>query len=91
MTHSLRLVMQRRRIPVLDALFDRISLLLWPRFKQVFDANFKSIKNANAKKLGPVDVSPHYVSRCAALWCTASGSTKANYSPVFHSAGDMRS
>jgi hypothetical protein len=64
MTHALRLVMQRRRIPVLDALFDRISMLLWPRFKQVFDANLKSIKNANAKKLGPVDVSPHYVSRC---------------------------
>lgn len=71
MTHLLRLVMQRRRIPVLDALFDRISLLLWPRFKQVFDANLKSIKNANVKKLGPVDVGPHDVSRlvtfCASL------------------------
>lgn len=65
MTHLLRLVMQRRRIPVLDALFDRISLLLWPRFKQVFDANLKSIKSANIKKLGPVDVTPHDVSRCA--------------------------
>lgn len=63
MTHALRMVMQRRRIPVLDALFDRIAMLLWPRFKQVFDANLKSIKGANAKKLGPVDVSPHYVSR----------------------------
>lgn len=63
MTHLLRLVMQRRRIPVLDSLFDRISLLLWPRFKQVFDSNLKSIKTANAKKLGVVDVSPHYVSR----------------------------
>ena len=55
--------MQRRRIPVLDSLFDRISMLLWPRFKQVFDSNLKSIKAANAKKLGPVDLSPHYVSR----------------------------
>ncbi len=62
-THLLRLVMQRRRIPVLDSLFDRISMLLWPRFKQVFDANLKSIKAANPKKLGPVDLSPHYISR----------------------------
>ena len=69
MTHLLRLVMQRRRIPVLDSLFDRISLLLWPRFKQVFDSNLKSIKTANAKKLGVVDVSPHYVSRyCIAAY-----------------------
>jgi len=69
MTHLLRLVMQRRRIPVLDSLFDRISLLLWPRFKQVFDSNLKSIKTANAKKLGVVDVSPHYVSRyCITLF-----------------------
>jgi len=68
MTHLLRLVMQRRRIPVLDSLFDRISLLLWPRFKQVFDANLKSIRSANAKKLGAVDVSPHYVSRYSDLF-----------------------
>ena len=63
MTHLLRMVMQRRRIPVLDSLFDRISMLLWPRFKQVFDANLRSVRTAHAKKLGPVDVSPHYVSR----------------------------
>jgi hypothetical protein len=60
---SLRMVMQRRRIPVLDSLFDRISLLLWPRFKFVLDANFKSIKVANPKKLGTIDLTTHYVSR----------------------------
>ena len=60
---SLRMVMQRRRIPVLDSLFDRISLLLWPRFKFVLDANFKSIKSANPKKLGTIDLTTHYVSR----------------------------
>jgi len=60
---SLRMVMQRRRIPILDSLFDRISLLLWPRFKFVLDANFKSIKTANPKKLGTIDLTTHYVSR----------------------------
>jgi hypothetical protein len=62
-THMQRLVMQRRRIPVLDAFFDRVSLLLWPRFKHVFELNLKSVKNAQPKKLGPIDLAPHYVSR----------------------------
>lgn len=55
--------MQRRRIPVLDAFFDRLSLLLWPRLKFVFDANLRSIRNANPRKLGTVDLTPHYISR----------------------------
>ena len=63
MTHAQRLIMQRRRIPSLDAFFDRISMLLWPRFKQVFDNNVKSIKNSNLKKLGPIELTPHFVSR----------------------------
>ena len=58
-----RLIMQRRRIPVLDPFFDRLSMLLWPRFKIVFDLNLKSIKAVNHRKLGPVDITPHYVSR----------------------------
>ena len=62
-TNMQRLVMQRRRMPVLDSFFDRISMLLWPRFKFVFQANLKSIKNANAKRLGGVDLTPHYVSK----------------------------
>jgi len=62
-THSQRIVMQRRRIPVLDPFFDRVSMLLWPRFKHVCDANIRSIKTATPKKLGPVDTSPHYVAR----------------------------
>ena len=68
----MRLVMQRRRVPVLDSFFDRISLLLWPRFKQVFDSNMKSIKGAYAsssalsaaKRNASGDLlAPHYVSR----------------------------
>jgi len=62
-THAQRLIMQRRRIPTLDPFFDRLSMLLWPRFKQVFDANVKSIKGAHEKRLGPIDLSPHFVSR----------------------------
>lgn len=40
-THALSMVMQRRRVPVLDSFFDRVNMLLWPRFKTVFDNNLK--------------------------------------------------
>jgi vacuolar protein sorting-associated protein 52 len=57
--------MQRRRIPVLDPMFDRISMLLWPRFKQIFDLNIRSLKLRipNVKKLGAFDLGPHYTSK----------------------------
>jgi hypothetical protein len=62
-THLQRMVMQRRRIPILDSFFDRISMLLWPRLKAVLDSNLKSVKGASVKKLGAIDLTPHYVSR----------------------------
>jgi hypothetical protein len=34
-THLQRMVMQRRRIPTLDSFFDRISMLLWPRYVNI--------------------------------------------------------
>jgi hypothetical protein len=33
------------------------------RFKALFDANLKSVRTANARKLGAVDLHPHIVSR----------------------------
>lgn len=51
-SYAQHLIMQRRRIPVLDSLFDRISLLLWPRFKFVLDLNIKSIRGISLKKIG---------------------------------------
>uniref|UniRef100_K3WUL5 Vacuolar protein sorting-associated protein 52 A n=1 Tax=Globisporangium ultimum (strain ATCC 200006 / CBS 805.95 / DAOM BR144) TaxID=431595 RepID=K3WUL5_GLOUD len=63
LTYAQRLVMEKRRIPVLDSFFDRVTLLLWPRFKAVFDLNLMSVKNAKVKKLGVIDLHPHYVIR----------------------------
>lgn len=64
MTHLFRLVMQRRRIPILDPMFDRIAMLLWPRFKQLLDANVKSLKQTMAvRRMNAQDLSPHYVTR----------------------------
>ncbi|CAH0482526.1 unnamed protein product [Peronospora belbahrii] len=63
LTYAQRLEMEKRRISCLDAYFDRVTLLLWPRFKAVFDLNLMSVKNAKAKKLGPIDRHPHFVIR----------------------------
>lgn len=62
-THAQRDVMARRRIPVLDAYFDRVLLLLWPRFRAVFDLHLVSVRRAKVKKLGAIDLHPHYVVR----------------------------
>jgi vacuolar protein sorting-associated protein 52 len=53
-SYAQHLIMQRRRIPVLDSLFDRISLLLWPRFKFILDLNIKSIRGISIKKIGNI-------------------------------------
>jgi len=37
-------LMQSKRIICLDSFFDRINMLLWPRFKTVFDYNVESIQ-----------------------------------------------
>mmetsp|Transcript_21025 Transcript_21025/g.25528 ORF Transcript_21025/g.25528 Transcript_21025/m.25528 type:complete len:393 (+) Transcript_21025:150-1328(+) len=65
-TQAHQLIMERRWVPCLDGYFDHINMMLWPRFKRVFEHNLKSIDNAikAADTLGPIDVArPHYVSR----------------------------
>jgi hypothetical protein len=48
----------------LDPYFDRLAMLVWPRFKIVFDANVVSIKGAGVKKVGGGDPgAPHAVTR----------------------------
>ncbi len=63
LVHAYRLIMQRRRIDILSSFFDRLNMLLWPRFKNIFDANLDSIRNSNAKRLGVVELHPNYVAR----------------------------
>jgi vacuolar protein sorting-associated protein 52 len=61
--HSLRLIMQRRRIAVLDPFFERLSQVLWPRIKSILELNISSMKNATNRNLGPVELAPLYVTR----------------------------
>jgi len=57
------LQMNKRRVPVLDPIFDKYNLMFWPRFKVIFDLNIESVRNAQVKKLSSNDVHPHYVTR----------------------------
>jgi hypothetical protein len=63
LTEANRKTMRQRNANILDNLFDRINMLLWPRLKTIFDNNLKSLKTATPKKLGSVELHPHYISR----------------------------
>jgi len=73
-TQSHQLIMERRRVPCLDGYFDHINMMLWPRFKRVYEHNLKSMENAinSTNTLGPIDiVQPHYISRRYAEFTSA--------------------
>ncbi|XP_062110988.1 vacuolar protein sorting-associated protein 52 A isoform X1 [Humulus lupulus] len=61
--HQHQLIMSRRRIPCLDSYLDKINIVLWPRFKVVFDMHLNSLRNANVRTLWEDDIHPHYVMR----------------------------
>ena len=42
--------MSERRVPCLDHLFDRINILLWPRFKMILDFNMDSLASLRSQK-----------------------------------------
>eukprot|EP00548_Thalassiothrix_antarctica_P001824 CAMPEP_0194141988 /NCGR_PEP_ID=MMETSP0152-20130528/11320_1 /TAXON_ID=1049557 /ORGANISM="Thalassiothrix antarctica, Strain L6-D1" /LENGTH=742 /DNA_ID=CAMNT_0038840783 /DNA_START=87 /DNA_END=2312 /DNA_ORIENTATION=+ len=56
-------ILKARHVNSLHPFFDTITSLLWPRLKAIMDAHLRSIKSANAQKLGGVDLHAHYVSR----------------------------
>jgi hypothetical protein len=41
----------------------QLVLVLWPRFKLVFDMHLSSLRTANPRALWEDDVRPHYVTR----------------------------
>lgn len=41
----------------------QVNIVLWPRFKMVFDMHLNSLRNANVKTLWEDDIHPHYVMR----------------------------
>ncbi len=69
--HSLKLIMQRRRISVLDIFFNRLEAMLWPRLHAILTLNTESLRNATQRKLGAIELAPLYVSRRYADLCSS--------------------
>ncbi len=64
LTHIYKRMVKERRIEnVMEPFLDRMTNLLWPRLKMVTDSHLRSIRGANAKKLGAGDIHAHLVSR----------------------------
>ncbi|RYE85561.1 MAG: hypothetical protein EOO65_00080 [Methanosarcinales archaeon] len=60
-----RIMEVERKCSDLGQFFDRVTLLLWPRFKTVLDANVASVRVARetGRKLGPVDSNAHIIAK----------------------------
>ncbi|KAL7537509.1 hypothetical protein ACHAXR_007862 [Thalassiosira sp. AJA248-18] len=64
LTHYYKRMVKARRIDkVMEPFLDRVTNLFWPRLKMVMDAHLRSIRGANAKKVGAGDIHSHLVSR----------------------------
>jgi len=63
LSHAQRGVMAERKCAALDTFFDRVNMLLWPRFKSALDANVASVRAAkdNVRRLAPIDTHAHPV------------------------------
>ena len=53
LTRDHQLIMSRRRVPVLDATFDRVNLSLWPRFKKVKHTRTHQTQRPSHLQLSP--------------------------------------
>ncbi|GAX77086.1 hypothetical protein CEUSTIGMA_g4532.t1 [Chlamydomonas eustigma] len=66
--HAQRKLLGGRRVPCLDDYLDRVQLLLWPRFKVLFDQQLASVRSGTERTLFQDSSSVHFVTkRYAAL------------------------
>mmetsp|Transcript_32412 Transcript_32412/g.36951 ORF Transcript_32412/g.36951 Transcript_32412/m.36951 type:complete len:305 (-) Transcript_32412:23-937(-) len=56
-------VMKERKIYILDFYFDKIEMVLWPRFTTVFEHFLTNIKNAKAKNFKLYNLSVHFTTK----------------------------
>eukprot|EP00466_Bigelowiella_natans_P000029 jgi/Bigna1/65988/fgenesh1_pg.1_\ len=71
-------MMRQRQTECLDMFFDRINMLLWPRFKVVLDSHLASIKNIRTNSvvsrgdMSPFFLSPRYAEFASGSKCMLS-------------------
>lgn len=55
------LIMNARRVHCLDHVFDRMNMMLWPKFKQIFDANVDSVMKVPLLEYKSGKNKPHWL------------------------------
>lgn len=55
--------MKERKIYILDYYFDKIEMMLWPRFTSIFEHFLDNIRNAKAKKFKLYNLSVHFTTK----------------------------
>ena len=61
----------QREVPVLDAFYQKILSVLWPRMELVCQTNVQSVRACDVDKLGKLDLRPHIITRRYAEFCSA--------------------
>lgn len=56
-------VMKERKIYILDFYFDKIEMVLWPRFTTIFEHFLSNIKNAKPKNFKLYNLSVHFTTK----------------------------
>ena len=64
--------------------WDSILNMLFPRFEHVLQVNIRSIKDCDPKRLGNIDVRPHYV--CEVTACTCARTHPPTHAPMHEHA-----
>ena len=58
-----KVIMQKRNIPILDYYLDKVNMILWPRFSEIFERLLDNIKRANPKQFKLYSLSLHYTTK----------------------------
>ncbi|XP_053907986.1 vacuolar protein sorting-associated protein 52 homolog isoform X1 [Cuculus canorus] len=66
-----RTITAKRNVPAIDAYWEALLELLWPRFEYILELNIQSIQSTDPQKLGFLDTRPHYITRRYAEFSSA--------------------
>lgn len=58
-----RLLAHKRAVPTLDAYWDSLSKVIWPRFDYLFRSHIHSVRSCDPAKLSSCDSRPHFITR----------------------------
>ena len=58
-----KVTMKERKIQILDFYFDKVGMVLWPRFTQLFQHFLENVQLANASLFNLSDVGVHYTTK----------------------------